>query len=546
LFITAIAALLAQDATISPLAWRAPYDAPNELPVLKRKPSLAFPDELKKTSDPGYVIYDLVINAKGQTLALSPHATLAAYERASRGNNETFVWLPGKRDGNGVNTATTFAVIFNPSSAAEKKPDATPRLLEVAAVRVKAPKRAKNTETTPDRVAWADVTVDESGKVTDIKNAPAGLERAFVIAARNWRFAPARKAGVAIAADLRMPFVIVTEGAEEMSSGGKKIPPRVTYQKKPIYPFAMRRSGMRGEVLVDFVVDIEGRVRNPYVVRSLNPSFDDDAIDAVRQWKFEPGMVGERPVPTHMQVPVIFSLDETYGGGHGPMTEEKKGDVSKFPEEFRYDTPPQPRGTVRVVYPYALLRAQKKGKAVVRYIVGTDGRVLRAEVGETSAPEFGLALRAAVECFTFEAALKGGRPCLAMQGYQQEFNRDEIWQLVSDEDIALLRREEKKPETILTLRDLDGPPVALSRRPPRFPVSAKAATGEALIEFLIDEEGRARLPRIVSATEDGFGYAAVQSVASWRFEPPTRGGKTVVVRAQIPITFSPPVKPNDR
>jgi TonB family protein len=304
----------------------------------------------------------------------------------------------------------------------------------------------------------------------------------------------------------------------------------------------MRASGMRGEVMVDFVVDIEGRVRNAYVVRSLNPSFDDAALEAVRQWKFEPGQIGERPVPTHMQAPLIFALDFTSSGGRGPMSERKKGDLSKLPEEFQYDTPPQPRGTVRVVYPYALLRAQKTGKAVVRYIVGSDGRVAKAEMGESSAPEFGFALRAAVECFTFEAALKGGRPCMAFEGFQQEFNRDESWQLVSDEDIALLRREEKKPDSILTLRDLDAPPVPLSRRPPHFPLSAKDTTGQAVIEFLIDEEGRARLPRIVSATDDGFGYAAVQSVASWRFEPPTRGGKAVVVRAQIPITFSPPAK----
>lgn len=541
--VAATAPLVAQDVTISPLAWRTSYDAPSELPALKTRPALAFPDELKKTPDTGYVIYDLVLDSKGRTLNLAPHATLAAYERASRGGYEAlFVWLPGKRDGKGVNTATTFAVIFNPASATGKGPDATPRLLEVAAVRLKAPKRAKLTDSTPDRVQWADVTVDESGKVAGIKNAPPALAREFEIAAKNWRFAPARQAGAAVAAELRMPFLILTDDPDAMSGGGKSVPPRVTYQTKPIYPFEMRASGMRGEVLVDFTVDIEGRVRNAYVIRSLNPAFDDPAIEAVRHWKFEPGMRGERPVPTHMQVPIVFHLDETYDGGRGPMTERKKGDLSKLPEEFRYDTPPKPQGTVRVVYPYALLRAQKTGKAQVRYIVGIDGKVARAELGEASATEFALALRAAVECFTFEPALKGGRPGPAMQGFQQEFNRDEMWALVSNEDIALLRREEKKPESILTLRELDGPPVALSRRPPRFPVSAQADTGEAVIEFLIDEEGRARLPRIVSATEDCFGYAAVQSVATWRFEPPTRGGKTVVVRAQIPITFSPPAK----
>lgn len=537
-----VGSLAAQDVTVSPFAWRMPYDAPNELPALKTRPAMAVPEELRKTPNVGYVVYDLLLDGSGKILAMGPHATLAAYERAALGRDAQFVFAPGKREGKGVNTASTFAVIFNPASAAEKKPDATARLLEVAPVRLKAAKRGKLQESIPDRVESADVAVDESGQVTAIKNAPAGLARDFEIAARNWRFAPARKDGAAIASEIRMPFVVVTEDPEGLGEGKRTIP-KVTRQQRPIYPFAMRASGMRGEVVVDFIVDIEGRVRNPFVVRSLNPSFDDPAIDAVRQWKFEPGRVAGRPEPTHMQVPIIFQLDETHDGGTGPMTERRRADLSKMPEDYRYDTPPKPRGTVRVVYPYGLLRAQKTGKAVVRYAVGKDGRVVGAEIGtESTAPEFGLALRAAVECFTFEPALKAGQPCLAMQGFQQEFNRAFEWGLVSDQDVALLRREEKKPETILTLRDLDASPAPLSRRPPRFPVAAagKYAMGEALIEFLIDEEGRARLPRIVSATDDAFGYAAVQSVATWRFEPPTRGGKTVVARAQIPIAFGGP------
>ena len=537
-----LGSLAAQDVAVTPLVWRLPYDAPNELPVLKGRPAMEVPKELRKTSEVGYVVYDVLLDGKGKILSLAPHATLAAYERASQGWQGEFVFAPGKRAGKGVNTVSTFAVIFNPASAAEKKPDATPRLLEVAPVRVKSPKRSKLQEARPDRVESADVTVDESGQVTAIKNAPEGLARDFEIAARNWRFAPARKDGAAVASEIRMPFVVVTEDGEG-AMAGKRTVPKATHQERPIYPFAMRASGMRGEVVVDFIVDIEGRVRNPYVVRSLNPSFDDAAIDAVRQWTFEPGRVAEQPKPTHMQVPIVFQLDETYEGGQGPLTEGRRPDLSKLPEAYRYDTPPKPRGTVRVVYPYALLRAQKTGKAVIRYVVGPDGHVVEAQIGtETTIPELGLALRAAVECFTFEPGLKGGKPCLALQGFQQEFNRDARWALVSDEDTALLRREEKKPQTILTLRDLDAAPVPLSRQPPQFPLAAvgKSPTGEAMIEFLIDEEGRARLPRIVSATDDAFGYAAVQSVATWRFEPPTRGGKPVVVRAQIPITFGGP------
>jgi len=530
----ATAAVWAQDVTVTKPAWTAPNGAPEELPALKSRPVIAVPDELKAATDIGYVVYNLVLSAKGQTLMLAPHATLAAYERAAFGWSGSFAWTPGKRAGKGVNTDTTFAVIFNPASAAEKGPDATPRLLEVTATQVRAPK-AK--EAVPDRVEFAEVTVDATGKVTEVKGAPADLERACAIAASAWRFAPARKGGAAVAATVRMPFVVVTAGGSE--KGGPRTTGRVLHQERPIYPFEMRASLMKGEVVVDFVVDIEGRVRNPFVVRSLNPSFDDPAIEAVRRWTFEPGRLGERPVPTHMQVPIIFHLDDTYEGGQGPISAARKPDMSKMPEQFRYDSPPKPRGTVRPVYPYELLKKKVTGKASVVYIVNTAGKVAQADVRSATAPEFGRALQAAIECFVFEPALKGGRPNAALEGFAQEFDRDQRWALVATEDLDLLRREEKRPESFLSLADLDAPPVPRSRRPPQFPQSAPEGMtkGEATVEFIIDEEGRARLPRIVAATDEAFGYAAVQSVASWRFEPPTRGGKAVAVRAQIPIVF---------
>ncbi|MBL9186036.1 MAG: TonB family protein [Opitutaceae bacterium] len=535
-----LGALGAQDVTITKPVWQVPHDAPDELPVLKGSPQITFPPELRATAEIGYVAFDLIVDGKGKVLMLNPHATQPALEHAAHlGKSGGYAWSPGRRDKKGVNTATTFAVIFNPVSAREKGEEATPRLLEVAVVRRALPAGKKSDDAIPDEVIQAEVTVDETGAVTAVREAPPELARAFAITASAWRFAPARRGGVAVPAQVRVPFVVVTIDPRHTQLGRGGTPPRVISQVPPIYPFEMRVSGMRGEVMVDFMVDIEGRVRNAYVVRSLNPSFDDPAIEAVRRWRFEAARVGERPVATRMQVPIIFSLNETYDGGRGPLTAPRKADMAKLPEAYRYDTPPKPTGTVRPVYPYALLKARKSGQASVGYIVDEKGRVVRADVREASAPEFGRAVQAAIESFTFQPALRAGKPGPAILGFKQEFNEDGQWQLVSEEDLALLRREEKRPETIRQARDLDGPPVPRSRGPPRFPqaVADTVTTGEALIEFIIDEEGWSRLPRIVSATDEAFGYAAVQAVAAWRFEPPLRGGKPVAVRVQVPMVF---------
>jgi len=81
------------------------------------------------------------------------------------------------------------------------------------------------------------------------------------------------------------------------------------YQARPQYPFEMRRSGVTGSVLVDFIVDSDGNVRNAFAVHSSNHDFESAAADAVKKWRFKPGRKNGHAVFTHMQVPIDFVLD---------------------------------------------------------------------------------------------------------------------------------------------------------------------------------------------------------------------------------------------
>jgi TonB family protein len=68
-------------------------------------------------------------------------------------------------------------------------------------------------------------------------------------------------------------------------------------------------------VVVDFIVDTTGRVRNPVAVRSTHEAFSGHAVLAVRQWVFEPGLRNGQLVNTHMQVPVLFQFSEVEDAG---------------------------------------------------------------------------------------------------------------------------------------------------------------------------------------------------------------------------------------
>ena len=85
--------------------------------------------------------------------------------------------------------------------------------------------------------------------------------------------------------------------------------PVPTVQVHPQYPFDMRRAGISGQVLVEFIVDVSGNVQNAFAASSTQREFESAAVQAVSKWKFRPGQRGGRAVNTRMQVPIVFSLN---------------------------------------------------------------------------------------------------------------------------------------------------------------------------------------------------------------------------------------------
>lgn len=85
--------------------------------------------------------------------------------------------------------------------------------------------------------------------------------------------------------------------------------PRTRTRVAPQYPTQARSLGLTGEVIVEFVVDENGHVRNPRVVRSSDTVFEAATLRAVERWRFEPGKKNGKPVRFRMAVPVVFNLE---------------------------------------------------------------------------------------------------------------------------------------------------------------------------------------------------------------------------------------------
>jgi periplasmic protein TonB len=85
--------------------------------------------------------------------------------------------------------------------------------------------------------------------------------------------------------------------------------PVATFQPQPSYPYDMKKQGISGQVVVEFILNAEGTVQSAFPVSSTQHEFEASAIQAVTKWRFKPGRRGGRAVATRMQVPIVFSLN---------------------------------------------------------------------------------------------------------------------------------------------------------------------------------------------------------------------------------------------
>jgi periplasmic protein TonB len=81
--------------------------------------------------------------------------------------------------------------------------------------------------------------------------------------------------------------------------------PRAVYQPSPVVSAEARKKAP-GTVYVLFIVDERGKVESPLIQKSSDPVFDQPALSAVKNWKFEPGKRNGKAVRFRMRVPITF------------------------------------------------------------------------------------------------------------------------------------------------------------------------------------------------------------------------------------------------
>lgn len=90
--------------------------------------------------------------------------------------------------------------------------------------------------------------------------------------------------------------------------GGGGIAPTLVTQVRPTYTTDALRNRTQGSVTLEAVVRRDGLADAIRVIRSLDPGLDAQAIQALRQWRFRPGGLGDTPVDVLVSVVIDFTI----------------------------------------------------------------------------------------------------------------------------------------------------------------------------------------------------------------------------------------------
>jgi len=171
--------------------------------------------------------------------------------------------------------------------------------------------------------------VSETGTVENIrvvKSLSPRLDSAAVAAIREVAFHPGMQNGTPVRVQMELPIgflryinldnqhqpdshqhediYLLVDEMPEIIGGMQALYNRVSY------PARARQQGLEGRVVLQYLVDTQGRVVDPIVVLSPHPLLSNAALNALKGVRFTPGKQQGEHVPVLLQMPIVFRLQQ--------------------------------------------------------------------------------------------------------------------------------------------------------------------------------------------------------------------------------------------
>lgn len=372
-----------------------------------------------------------------------------------------------------------------------------------------------------------------------------------------------------------MAFGSLPAGART-AGGGEMAPPKLVRSVDPVYPEAARKAGVEGIVILEAATDIYGRVASVKVLRSI-PLLDQAAVDALRQWVYEPAVVNGQPAPVTFSVTVRFTLDETKkgsveggvvggvlggvvggvpkgveggvkggveggvkggvtGGIEGGVKGGVEGQVAGGPDKdavraINEIKPPKLVKSVDPVYPEKARQAQAEGVVILEAHTDEKGNVESVRILR-SIPVLDQAAIDAVKQWKYEPLIVDGKVRKAIFTVTVRFMLK-----TGDKEKDL----EKFAQGAVKAEGEIAPPKLIKSVAPVYPEDARQARvqGVVILSLKTDAEGRV-VDVMVLRSIPMLNKAAIDAVKQWVYEPLLINGvaKSVVFTVTVRFQFS--------
>jgi TonB family protein len=228
------------------------------------------------------------------------------------------------------------------------------------------------------------------------------------------------------AKSLSLPLHQIPDKDGVYYAGPEVTTPRLLSTVYVPYPEGVPAKEIQGMTVLAMVIDANGTPAHIQVLHTHGEAFDQAAIAAVKQSKFESGKLGDKSVPVWIDVRVVFRANHSQTVPEVLITERDLPvpDASKAEDKHHNPlsyTPPFPIHTVDADFADPFTNHPYVQAAIVSVLVGEDG--LPIEVRVVRGLGFGLDKKAeaAVRQYRFFPARKNGQPIAARREVMVDF-----------------------------------------------------------------------------------------------------------------------------
>ncbi len=318
--------------------------------------------------------------------------------------------------------------------------------------------------------------------------------------------------------DVALPDLLEQDKKEQDQEKDKSVkkdikPPKLIKKVEPVYPGEARKAGIEGTVTVEATTDERGRVQKVKVLNSV-PELDQAAIDAVKQWVYEPMVIDGKPRGVVFTITCRFSLDNERMGKafEGGVTGMDQKPAVRAVGEIK---PPKLIKKVEPSYPAIAKQAHVEGVVILEATTDIYGRVVNTKILR-SIPLLNQAAIDAVEQWVYEPMIIDGEPRGVIFTVTCTFKLDEPVRAVDDIE----------------------PPKLIKKAEPFYPESARKAEieGTVILEATTDIYGKVKKVKILRSIPE-LDQAAIDAVKQWVYEPKIIDGKPRGVIFTVTVVF---------